>query len=138
MKAKEYLKSLKRYDVMINQKLQEQEELRSLLTSIEPIDLTKERVQGGKQNFDKMGDIIAKVVELEHEIDNEIDMFVDSKHKIINQIQSLNNVVHMQILYKRYVQYKKLEEIAIEMGYAYQWVRELHGHALLDFEKLLK
>ena len=97
MKAKEYLKSLKRYDVMINQKLQEQEELRSLLTSIEPIDLTKERVQGGKQNFDKMGDIIAKVVELEHEIDNEIDMFVDSKHKIINQIQSLINVVHMQI-----------------------------------------
>ena len=41
----------------------------------------------------------------------------------------------IDILYKRYVQYKSLEEIAVEMSYSYTRLRHLHGRALQGFKK---
>ncbi len=38
----------------------------------------------------------------------EIDRFIDKKHRMINQIQNLDNTKYMQVLYKRYVEYKKI------------------------------
>jgi len=35
----------------------------------------------------------------------------------------------------RYVEYKKLEEIAVDLNFTYQYVRELHGHALQEFTR---
>lgn len=78
------------------------------------------------------------MVDLEKEINREIDVFVDKKHKIINQIQGLKNPIHIKILYGKYVEFKNLYDIAYEMNYTYQYIREVHGHALLAFEKTYK
>lgn len=56
------------------------------------------------------------------------------KHKIINQIQSLKNSKYIEILYKHYVEFKRLEVVAVEMNFTYQYVVELHGYALKDFQ----
>ena len=66
----------------------------------------------------------------------EIDYFVDLKHKVINQIQSLDNRSYAEILYKRYIEFKRLELIAVELGYSYNRIRHLHGEALKYFDKL--
>lgn len=138
MTAKEYLKKLQRLDTVITQKISELGDLRIMSRSVGGIDYSKERVQTspfGDATFVKM---ISRMCDLEVEINAEIDKFVEEKHKIINQIQNLKNPKHIDMLYKHYVEFKRLEVVAVEMNYTYQYARELHGLALQDFEKTYK
>ncbi len=134
MKAKEYLQQLKRLDILIKQKNKEVDNLRLKSKSTSSIDYSKEKVQtspSGEASFVKL---IGRIVDLETEISQEINIFVEEKHKIINQIQKLNNADYIRLLYKRYVEYKSLERICVEMGFSYDYIKHLHGCALKDFE----
>lgn len=138
MKAKEYLQQLQRLNTVIEQKIKELGELRSMSISVGGIDYSKERVQTSPSGDAPYVKIINRMIDLDEEINREIDKFVDEKHKIINQIQSLQNPIHIQLLYKRYVEFKRLEVISVEMNYTYQYTRELHGYALKEFDKILQ
>lgn len=134
-KAKEYLQRLQRLDTMINQKIQELSDLRATSKQIGGMDYSKDRVQTNACGDAPFTETVLRIIDLEHEINREIDAFVDEKHRIINQIQSLQNSKYIDILYQRYVKFKRLEQIAVDMNYTYDYVRELHGYALRDFEK---
>lgn len=134
MTAKEYLQKLQRLDTMINQKIKELGDLRIMSRSVGGIDYSKERVQtspSGDAPFVKM---IGRMYDLEQEISSEIDKFIDEKHLIINQIQALQNSKYIEILYKHYVEFKRLEVVAVEMNFTYQYIVELHGYALKEFQ----
>lgn len=134
MKAKEYLQQLKRLDILIKQKNKEVDNLRLKSKSTSSIDYSKEKVQtspSGEASFVKL---IGRIVDLEAEISQEINIFVEEKHKIINQIQKLNNADYIRLLYKRYVEYKSLERICVEMDFSYDYIKHLHGCDLKDFE----
>lgn len=135
MTAKEYLQQLQRLDIMINQKTKELDTLRLQIQSIGSIDYSKERVQTSPSGDASFVKLIGRITDLEAEINAEIDKYVDKKHQIINQIQSLQNVNYISILFKRYVEYKRLRCICVEMDFTYQYIRELHGYALQEFEK---
>jgi len=135
MKAKEYLHKLQRLDTVINQKLNELSDLKAMLTSVGSTDYSKERVQTSLSGNAPFVKIIDKMSTLEEEINAEIDRFVDEKHKIINEIQSLNNDKYIEILYKKYVEFKSLELVSTEMNYTYQYIVLLHGYALEEFHK---
>lgn len=134
MKAKEYLQQLQKLDIVINQKLQELYELKKM-QDIKAVDYTQEKVHCSKQYGATFEAILIKIIDMENEINAEIDSFIDMKHCIINQIQTLDNSKYMQVLYKRYVEYKRLEMVACEMAYTFQYVVLLHGQALKDFEQ---
>ncbi len=134
MRAKEYLRQLQRLDTMINQKIKESEDLRLRLYSTGSIDYSKERVQSSPSGDAPFVKLIGRIIDLEAEINAEIDKYIDEKHKIINQIQALKNSKYIEILYKHYVEFKKLEVVAVEMNFTYQYVVELHGYALKDFQ----
>lgn len=134
MTAKEYLQQLQRLNTMINQKIKELDDLRSMSTSIGSFDYSKDRVQTSPSGDAPFTKIVNKIVTLDEEINREIDSYVDEKYRIINQIQALQNPVHIQVLYKRYVEFKRLEVISVELNYTYQYTRELHGYALKAFE----
>lgn len=136
MKAKEYLQQLKLLDVKIDQKLKQAGDLRQMAQVTGALDCSKDRVQTSPSE-DSLSNAVIRYLSLEEEIDRQIDQFVDLKNLIINQIQELKDVNYVQVLFKRYVEYKALEVIAVEMGYTYQYVRILHGHALQDFEKII-
>lgn len=138
MTAKEYLKQLKKLDVMINQKAKELEDLRLKATSVGSIDYSKGRSQTNSFKGASFVELIEHIADLEAEINIDIDKLVDRKHKIIKQIQALDDTNYMEILYKRYVEFKKLEEIAVEMNFTYQYTREIHGYALQEFETTYK
>jgi len=135
MKAKEYLHRLQRLDTVINQKLNELSDLKVILTSVSSMDYSKERVQTSLSGDASFVKIIDKMSTLEEEINAEIDRFVDEKHRIINQIQSLQNSIYIQVLYKRYVEFKNFDIIAGEMRYTYQYILSIHGYALKEFQK---
>lgn len=134
MEAKEYLQQLQRLDTVINQKIKELGDLRLKSRSVGSIDYSKERVQTSPSGDAPFVKLIGRIIDLEQEINAEIDAFVDDKHKIINQIQGLKNSKYIEILYKHYVEFKRLEVVAVEMNFTYQYVVELHGYALKDFQ----
>lgn len=134
MKAKEYLQQLQRLDTMINQKIKELGDLRLMSQSGGGIDYSKERVQSSPSGDAPFVKPVLRMIELEQEINAEIDRFVDEKHEIINQIQALQNPKHIDILYKHYVEFKRLEIVAVEMNFTYQYIVELHGTALKEFQ----
>lgn len=134
MKAKEYLKKLQRLDTVITQKISELCDLRMKLCSVGCIDYSKERVQTSHFDDASFVNTIGRIVDLEAEINDEIDTFVNEKHKIINQIQGLKNSDYISLLFKRYVEFKKFETIAVEMNFTYQYVLNMHGYALREFE----
>ncbi len=124
---------------MINQKIRELDDLRSKSQSIKSIDYSKDYMQIKFSGDAPFVNLIGRIIELEGEINAEIDTFVDEKHKIINQIQALKNNKYIEILYKHYVEFKRLEVIAVEMSFSYDYIRHLHKYALWDFEnKILK
>ena len=102
--------------------------------SVGGIDYSKERVQSSPSGDAPFVKPVLRMIELEQEINAEIDHFVDEKHEIINQIQALQNPKHIDILYKHYVEFKRLEIVAVEMNFTYQYIVELHGTALKEFQ----
>ena len=135
MKAKDYLKHLKYLDTSINQKIQELADLRLKAISPTGIDYSKEHIKTSVDGEAPFVKTVYKIIELENEINDEINKFVEEKHKIINQIQGLKDTRYVEILFKRYVEFKTLETISVEMNYTYQYTRELHGYALQLFQK---
>ena len=129
---KEYLRQLHRLELCIEQRQEELNRLRELIGS-HAIDYG-ERVQTSP-SADSIPDEVIRRADLEADISRKIERFLQLKHKIINEIQLLDNAVYVNILYKRYVEYKTLEEIAVEMNYSYRQIKRLHGLALLDFKK---
>lgn len=85
-----------------------------------------------------LGGTVSKIVDLETEVENDIFNLVNFQDEVTKQIQEIKNPNHVQLLYKRYIEGKKLLTIAEEMNFTYQYTRRLHGTALQDFENTYK
>lgn len=133
MTTKEYLNQISRLNRMINNKLVEIQQLRDLALGISSIS-TGERVQS-TPDFDKIGSKMAKIDELEKNLDETIDKYVDLKNRIIGQIESMEDEITYNILFSRYIEKKQFELIAIEMEYSWRQIIRLHGKALNQFEE---
>ncbi len=138
MWAKEYLQQLQRLDTVINQKVAELNDLRWKAESVGSIDYARDRVQTSPAADAPFVNAIGRIADLEAEISAEIEQYANEKHLIIKQIQGLANPAYVQILYKRYVEFKPLEVIAAEMNYTYDHIRHLHRYALQKFERAHK
>lgn len=133
MKTKDYLSQVSRLNKMINNKLSEIHQLRELSVSISAIG-NDEKVQTSP-NFDKIGTAIAKIDELENNLDKMIDEYLVKREKIISQIDTMEEESVYQILFSRYIEKKTFEKIATEMEYSWRQIVRLHGKALQQFEK---
>jgi hypothetical protein len=87
-------------------------------------------------NGDKLSLAVTNYVAFEEKIDNEIDRFVDLKEQIILEIRSLHKVDYVQVLFKLYVQYKSLSQVADDLGWTYACAANTHSKALRLFEDI--
>lgn len=134
MTAKEYLMKIKTIDIMISCKVDHITELRNLLTG-GAIRYDKDKVQTSLSN-DRMTDIVAKIIELEEIIDDDIDKLVSYKTKARELIEMLEDDMEKVILYKRYFDGKTFEQIAVECNYSWRQMHRVHGKALQNLEKI--
>lgn len=135
--ARQYLEQLETIDIKINQHLERLSEMKADATSTGAIDYSKDRVQTSLLG-DKLSNDVGRYVDFDAQINAEIDQFVDAKSQIIAEIQGLNVKNYIQVLFKRYVQYKNLKVTASEMNMSYQYVRDLHKKALALFGETYK
>jgi hypothetical protein len=134
MTAKEYLSEVQRYENVIEHKREKLKEYRHAATSISSARMNPAKVQASSP-ADRIGDMMAKIVDLEAEIGKDMVDATDKRHEVINQIHKLDNVLHIQVLFGRYIQCKKMDDIRKDMGKSYAYILELHGQALNAFEE---
>jgi uncharacterized protein involved in exopolysaccharide biosynthesis len=128
MSTKDYLSQAYRIDQRINSKLAQVMSLRDLLGKA--TGTLSGAPKAATPNPHSMEDTIAKMVDLENEINEDIDALVDLKAEIMRRIKRVGNTEYQTILELRYLCFKRWEEIAVDMGYSLRRVYELHDCAL--------
>jgi len=131
--AKEYLKQVETLDAKIQQKKIELDSLKGNAIGLGAFDYSKEKVQTSAS--ESISGKIAKYVDFERELQEDIVRFAELKHRVINQIHMLDDPKYINVLFKKYIEYKGLKEISKELGYSYDHIRRVHGWALLEFQR---
>lgn len=128
MTAKEYLSRYRFINDGINSKLMQVEDLRSKAQTVSGGNSTGTH---SSQPYDRIGEITAKIVDLEREINEEIDRLVDIQREIRESIAAVPEERLRTLLEYKYLNCMTLEEIAVRMNYSYKQICRLHGKALL-------
>ena len=135
MKAKDFLKQLQRLDKLIENKLIEQAQWKSIALGTSA-QMNGERVQSsGSQQ--KMADAVNRYIDIEHEIDGVIDNLIETKKKVIAVIEQLEDTTEYDLIHKMYVQYLTLYEVADLYGKTYSWATSIHGRALNHIQEII-
>ena len=127
MTKKEFLRQYLDLSREIDAKLEEVSRYRALATKVTQT-LAPDKVQCTQGN--KMESIIAKLVDLEKEVDAEIDRMTEIRGAVVAAIANVPNSKYRTLLRHRYINGKTWEQIAVEMHYSYMHVCRLHGEAL--------
>lgn len=135
MTAKEYLSQAKYLDTRINSKIKQVGALNDLATSA--TSALNGMPRDPNHGRSTMADCIAKIVDLQSEINADIDELVDLKREILETIRSLRNVECQTILERRYLCFDTWEKIAAGMGYDLRYLFKLHGKALDEVQTIL-
>jgi DNA-directed RNA polymerase specialized sigma subunit len=144
MRSKEFLQQLVKLDMMIENKLIERDQWKSIAMGttsggadvmINGVAHKMDKVQSSG-NPQKMADAVAKYVDLEAEIDTVIDELIETKKDVIAVIEMLTPIEY-NILHKVYVQRMELDEVAALCNKTYSWVTTIHGRALKNVQKIL-
>ncbi len=133
--AKAYLKQVKICDTRINNKLDELTALKSIALKVTTS--LSHAPAHGSGNQDKIGDIAAKIVDLEADINKTVDELVDKTREISAVIDQIQNPDQLSVLYKRYFQFQTWEQIACEMHMTYRNICYIHGRALQNVAQIL-
>ena len=128
MTAKEYLTQAYRIDQRINSKLEQVSSLRELATKA--TSLISETPSKTTKNTSSMENTICKIVDLENEINDDIDILIDLKRNIVAIIKRIQNPEYQTLLELRYLCFISWEQIAVDMGYDLRWVYRLHKKAI--------
>lgn len=136
MDVKEFLGSVRKIDLQIDNKLVEKRQWRDTALGITAV-MDGERVQSSGRKS-KMADSIDKCVDVEAEIDNLVDELVDAKKEVIQAIERLDSPTEYDVLHKRYIQYMSLQEIADHYGKEYGWATTVHGRALKHLKEVME
>lgn len=135
MDAVDYLNQVKMCDTRIKNKMLEKEQWFTLATKT-TCPTEGERVQSSG-NPDKMSDAVAKMIEIDKEIDRMIDSFVDLKQEVIRTIEQVDDPMLYDVLHMIYIQYIKPSEVAVYLNFTYQWTNELHNRGLEEVQTII-
>jgi len=134
--AKRLLQQVRLFDIHINSKLEELDKLKALTLKITTT--IKPDVVSSSGNQDKIGDTVAKIIDLQDEINQAVDNYIDRKKLVSDIIEKIQDPDHVAILYKRYFHYERWEQIAYELGWGIRHTTRLHGYALMAFADVMK
>ena len=130
MKAKDYLENYRRNEIAI-------EKLKNEITRIDA------RLKGGSHSYssdkimtsdDNLNEkLMTECLDKRNKMNNDIVMNENVRADLVLKITSMSDYRYIDVLYKRYIECKRFELIAVEMNYDYDYVRKLHIKALEVF-----
>lgn len=131
MTAKQYLRQVRVLDKQIDSKL---EDLQNLRSKVCQVTANYSITPGGPSAGDKMASLIARIVDLEKEIADEIDSYADMKMLIGKAIDVIEPKEYRIILRERYFNGKSWGDIAEIICYSERHTTRLHGYALQSIQ----
>lgn len=134
MDIKRLLESHREIDRGIDLKLEEIAQLRALAERC-TIRITGE-TRTACAASDKVGRNAAKIADLEHKIDADIDRLVDLKEKILEIAGTLTDENERMIIERHYILHESFEAIAEKMCYTPRHVHRMHRSALAHLEEI--
>ena len=137
MEAKEYLKRIKLLDIKIKNKSLEIEDIENKMKGVTGISYD-EKISSSSNNKSPQEKMIYKYLAYKEELQENINELTEHKKQAMSLIDKIENAEYIDVLYKRYFQYMKWEQIAVDMNYTYRGILKIHGKALQIFDKVLK
>lgn len=134
MTAKEYLLEIRRYKRSVKNLEEQAERLRTELAGLKAITYDTDRVQVTPSN--KIEELMPKLIRVEEKYAKAILRYHREILRRSEQINKLGDEELSTVLYLRYIEGKKWEQIASDMSYTERNVFYLHGKALRRFEKV--
>lgn len=131
MTAKDYLSRAYLLDQQIKSKLEQVQSLQEL--AIQCTTNTENEKVSATPDPTKTQEIIAKIVDLEDEITDDVETLVDVKCEIKRAIDTVEKPLHRLILEQRYLLCKSWDEVADSVGYETNTVYKIHKSILKNF-----
>jgi hypothetical protein len=132
--AKDYLLQAYRIDLRINSKLEQVQSLRDLAEKA--VTTLCDTPNNGTRNIHHMECVIAKMVDLESEINADIDDLVELKREIVSLIKYVEDPELQTLLELRYLCFKTWEQISVELHLDIRWIHRLHNKALNEVDAI--
>ena len=132
MTGVEYLNQLKIMNIIIKQKESEKEEIENKIYGISAVNFDMQKVKTSHNN--NTYSLVDKYIDDKSSIERIIAGNMNNKNYIISLIQKLYEPKYIDLLYKRYVEFKSFNAIAVEMGYSLSHIMRLHCYAIRNFE----
>jgi hypothetical protein len=127
--AKEFLSQAYRIDQRINSKIEQVQSLRNLAAKATAT-LSDIPPASGERNVHRMEDVIIKMVDVENEIHNDINLLLDIKKDVGAVIKRVKDPEQQVVLELRYLCFKTWEQIAVDMNYGIDNIFRIHRRAL--------
>jgi hypothetical protein len=113
-----------------------QEELTRLRSRVESttVQLSADRVQTSPTG-DRFADAIADLADKELYYMDMVEEYERLRQRIVDLMLGMDNPIHVQVLYGRYVKGRSLSAIANDLAYSYDRIKHVHGEALQAFDE---
>lgn len=135
MRAKDYLRQLKKLDRLIDNKIAEKSRWREIAQGVGSSFSVGDKVQTSG-NQQKMADAVCHCITLEEEINAEIDKLIDKRREVVATIEELD-VDEYELLHNIYVKCMNIQDAADAMDKSYSWATTIHGRALSHVGEIL-
>ena len=132
--TKAFLNQIMKINKLIEHKQEEIQQLRSMAMST-AINLG-ERVQSSGSN-QRMADTIDRYIDELKCLEDDIGRLLTIKKEVLHVIEQLP-LEQYDLLYNVYVHGAKLKDYAVIADKSYNWVKSVHGTALLNVRQILK
>lgn len=133
MTAKEYLNRVRRQNYILKQTEKELNEIRADILTLRASSLS-EHVSGSKNS-----DTADKYIRIEsymEKVNAEWDKLIDMRNAAKDLIGAMPDPMHRAVLYARYINGQRWEDIAMDMHYSWKGIFKLHGQALRVFDQM--
>lgn len=135
MTAKQYLRRAYDLECGINAKIQQIQRLRELAQQCTAF------ISGmpGDKNHGKshIEETVCKIADYESELNNDIDLLVDTKKEIAGTIKKVPSVTLQNLLEMRYLCFLPWEDIAASLFLTKGYVYKLHRAGIREIAKIL-
>ncbi len=136
MTAKEYLNKIRNYEKRIQRIQDEILRLEAVATNVSP-SLTG-MPHDPQTNNSRMADAVCKIIDKETELRQELTNLDAIRKEATAIIAMMAQSNYREVLYKRYIESKEWEDIAMDMYFSEVWIYKIHRKALTEFEIALK
>ena len=92
---------------------------------------------GSHSTGDKLGAAVARIVDAENRVSDELEMLEATERDVANTINSVKDNTLRTLLYERYINGKTFEQIAVLLDKSWRHTIRLHGSALYEISLII-